>query len=49
MTLSLAAGLFLWMLKPFFSTLILSLIGTVFGNSFDWRAEVIDEFKDSRQ
>ncbi len=26
MTLSLAAGLFLWMLKPFFSTLILSLI-----------------------
>ena len=28
------------------STLILALIGVIFGHSFDWRAEVMDEFKD---
>ena len=27
-------------------TLILTLIGVVFGHSFDWRAEVTDELKD---
>ena len=28
-------------------TLILILLGVIFGHSFDWRAEVTDEFKDS--
>jgi uncharacterized membrane protein len=28
------------------ATLVLILVGVVFGHSFDWRAEVIDEFKD---
>ena len=27
-------------------TLILILVGVIFGHSFDWRAEVTDEFKD---
>ncbi len=28
------------------ATLILVVVGVVFGQSFDWRAEVTDEFKD---
>jgi VIT1/CCC1 family predicted Fe2+/Mn2+ transporter len=28
------------------ATLVLTLIGVVFGHSFDWRAEVTDELKD---
>lgn len=28
------------------ATLVLVLVGVVFGHSFDWRAEVMDEFKD---
>jgi hypothetical protein len=30
-------------------TLILALVGLIFGSSFDWREEVIDEFKDSHR
>ncbi len=30
-------------------TLILAMVGLIFGGSFDWRADVIDEFKDRRQ
>jgi hypothetical protein len=28
------------------ATLVLVLVGVVFGHSFDWRAEVMDELKD---
>ncbi|MCP4536573.1 MAG: TMEM165/GDT1 family protein [Chloroflexi bacterium] len=30
-------------------TIILALLGLIFGSSFDWRDEVTDEFKDSHQ